>query len=284
MKHLEKAPAKLNLGLDTPFIHADGALEWDMVMTSIGLMDYVQIETTTTNRQLEIITDGGSLPENHHNLAYKAANVFRQTTGIQTGLSISIQKYIPVAAGLGGGSSDAAAVLRGLNQMFDTHLSLAQLGQLGLEIDADVPYCVYGKTAAVSGRGEIITPLKPLPKCWLVVAKPRVSVSTPKILALIKHEKLQHQNMAPLIQAVNHQNYLQIVANLGNTLEPVTANLYPQITILKERMLKYGADGAQMSGTGPTVFGICQQASKAKRIFNSLSGFCREVYLVRPLD
>jgi 4-diphosphocytidyl-2-C-methyl-D-erythritol kinase len=208
--------------------------------------------------------------------------LFLQETGITSGLTIKIKKRIPVAAGLGGGSSDAAAVLRALNEMFMTHLSLEEMARLGLQIDSDVPYCVYGRTALVSGRGEIVTPLKPLPKMWFVLAKPNVSVSTPRILRRLRYSRINHPEIDQLLAGIAQQNYHQIVANLGNTLEPITAASHPQIRIIKDRLLKYGADGSQMSGSGPTVFGVCRSESRAKRIYNSISGFCHEVYVTQP--
>lgn len=281
MKMMVRAPAKLNLGLDTPFAHSDGAIEWRMVMTSIGLSDHVQIETTTSSK-IQIISDSGFLPNDKRNLAYQAAHLFLERTGVTSGLNITIEKNIPVAAGLGGGSSDAAAVLRGLNDMFDTQLSLEEMAKLGLAIDSDVPYCVYGRTALVSGRGEIVTPLRPLPKMWFVLAKPNVSVSTPRILRRLRYTQVDHPNIEGLLEGIEQSDYAQIVANLGNTLEPITASSHPQIQVIKDRLLKYGADGSQMSGSGPTVFGVCHSESRARRIYNSISGFCHEVYVAQP--
>lgn len=162
MDILEKAPAKINLCLDTPFRHLDGSPEWRMVMTSIDLADYVHIEASNALNGISVETDTGFLPSDQRNLAYKAAKELQRLYSITEGVRISIKKNIPVAAGLGGGSSDAAAVLRGLNQIWNLKLSLRELAKIGLRIDSDVPFCVYSKTALVEGKGEVITPLNDL--------------------------------------------------------------------------------------------------------------------------
>ncbi|AQW21706.1 4-(cytidine 5'-diphospho)-2-C-methyl-D-erythritol kinase [Lentilactobacillus curieae] len=283
MKMIIKAPAKLNLGLDATSVHSNKEVEWEMVMTSISLCDYVTLETNSSGK-IEIDTDSGFLPDDGRNLALKAARLFFQDNHISSGLKISIEKNIPVAAGLGGGSSDAAAVLRGLNTMFRTGKTLFELAKLGLQIDSDVPYCVYGKTAKVSGYGEVITPLPKLPSMWFVLAKPNVSVSTPKIIRSLHNVELDHPNINGLVSAVESQNYEEIVGNLANTLETVTSKMYPQILTIKQRLQKYGADGSLMTGSGPTVYGICRKQSRANRVFNSISGFCHEVYIARSIE
>ncbi|MFD1456515.1 4-(cytidine 5'-diphospho)-2-C-methyl-D-erythritol kinase [Levilactobacillus lanxiensis] len=283
MQLIEKAPAKINLGLDTPYHHQDGAEEWNMVMTSVDLADYVEIQTLTKHKRIRVASDSGFLPNDQRNLAFQAAHLLQTNYHIDEGVNIRIKKNIPVAAGLGGGSSDAAAVLRGLNQAWSLGLSWQELAELGLQIDSDVPYCVYGRTAHVRGRGERITPLSKLPAAWVVLAKPKVSVSTPTILQQIRYDNLEHPDIEALLRAVRDQDIDGMCAVMGNALEPLTAHRYPEITQLKQQMMKFGADAAQMSGTGPTVFGLCSKQSRAQRVFNGMKGFCREVYLVRPL-
>lgn len=284
MQIVEKAPAKINLGLDTLFEHPNGDKEWDMVMTSVDLADYVQLEDLRTNR-IEIVTDSGFLPNDRRNLAFQAVSVLKRHYHVDRGVRITIKKAIPVAAGLGGGSSDAAAVLRGLNRMWGLHLDLATLARLGLQIDSDVPYCVFSQTAHVTGKGEIVTALPKLPPMWIVLAKPKVSVSTPNILRQVDYDQLTtHPNIERLLTGIHDQNSAEIFANMGNVLEPITSRRYPEITQIKAQLLNFGADAAQMSGTGPTVFGVCRKQSRAQRVYNSLKGFCREVYLVRPVN
>ncbi|AVK61804.1 4-(cytidine 5'-diphospho)-2-C-methyl-D-erythritol kinase [Lactobacillus sp. CBA3605] len=284
MQIVEKAPAKINLGLDTLFEHQNGAKEWNMVMTSVDLADYVQIETLTANR-IEVATDSGFLPNDRRNLAFQAVSLLKRQYHIRSGVRIKIKKAIPVAAGLGGGSSDAAAVLRGLNRLWELNLDLATLARLGLQIDSDVPYCVYSQTAHVTGKGELVRPLPKLPPLWIVLAKPKISVSTPNILRQIDYRQLTtHPEIPGLIAGVQTGNLEQIFQHMGNVLEPITANRYPEIMQIKQQLLTFGADAAQMSGTGPTVFGVCRKRSRAQRVYNSLKGFCREVYLVRPVN
>ncbi|WP_047999897.1 4-(cytidine 5'-diphospho)-2-C-methyl-D-erythritol kinase [Lactiplantibacillus herbarum] len=284
MQIVEKAPAKINLGLDTLFEHSNGDKEWDMVMTSVDLADYVTLESLPTKR-IEVITDSGFLPNDRRNLAFQAVSVLRRHCHVEYGVRITIKKAIPVAAGLGGGSSDAAAVLRGLNRMWSLGLDLATLAKLGLRIDSDVPYCVYSQTAHVTGKGEVVTPLPKLPPMWIVLAKPKISVSTPNILRQVDYEQLEsHLDINELLTGIQQQDFTSIFANMGNVLEPITSKRYPEILQIKQQLLKFGADAAQMSGTGPTVFGVCRKRSRAQRVYNSLKGFCKEVYLVRPVN
>ncbi|KRM58972.1 hypothetical protein C5L31_000728 [Secundilactobacillus malefermentans] len=284
MRIVEKAPAKINLGLDTPYNHEDGLQEWNMVMTSIDLADYIEVTTLPTEKGIHVSSNSGFLPNDQRNLTFQAAKLLKERFNIQEGVNIAINKHIPVGAGLGGGSTDAAAVLRALNKLWGLNLRLPELAALGLEVDSDVPYCVYGKTAHVFGKGERVMPIKQLPACWLVLAKPKVSVSTPSVLRQIDYENLSHPDIEGLISAIFLSDFDQIINKMGNGLEPITAERYPEILQIKERMIEFGANGAQMSGTGPTVFAICQKKSRAQRVFNSIRGFCQEVYLVHPLS
>ena len=226
MEISEKAPAKLNLSLDTLYRHHTGDPEWDMVMTAIDLSDYVTITTkeTQSSPQITVETDSGFLPCDQRNLAFQAAATLKNKFNIPHDVKIHIKKNIPVAAGMGGGSADAAAVLRGLNQLWQLGLSHKELAQIGLQIDSDVPFCVYSQTARVSGRGEVITPLEPLPPLWLVVAKIKASVSTPRILRQIDYEELDHQNTDAVVAAIQNHDLAGICANMGNSLERITSS------------------------------------------------------------
>lgn len=283
MEITEKAPAKLNLFLDTPFNHPDGLPEWNMIMTSVDLADYVKIESIPGRTGIKVRTNTGFLPNDSRNLAYQAARVLQEKYQIRARVNIEIRKHIPVAAGLGGGSSDAAAVLRGLNQLWDLKLNNEELAKIGLAIDSDVPFCVYGHTAHVLGKGEKVIPLKKLPPMWVVIAKPKLSVSTPHIISKIEHQTLQHSNIKLMLDAIEHEDYDSICRYMGNVLEQVTGKEHPEVLKIKDKIKQFGADAAQMSGTGPTVFGICSKSTRAKHIVNSLKGFCHEVYLVRIL-
>ncbi|WP_125706654.1 4-(cytidine 5'-diphospho)-2-C-methyl-D-erythritol kinase [Lacticaseibacillus daqingensis] len=281
MEIIQKAPAKINLSLDALYRHQDGEHEWKMVMTAVDLADYVHIQPAKT---IQVTTDSGFLPEDPRNLAYQAANALRAAAGVTAGARIHIDKHIPVAAGLGGGSSDAAAVLRGLNQLWQLGYSHAELARIGLTVDSDVPFCVYSRTALVTGRGEVVQPLGTMPSCWVVLAKPRVSVSTPSILNAIDYEQpMPRPNTAAVVTGIQTHDFALMASGMSNSLEQLTASRHPEITALKQRFLRYGATVAQMSGSGPTVFGLCEKASRAQRVYNSMKGFCREVYLVRTL-
>ncbi|KRM26833.1 MULTISPECIES: 4-(cytidine 5'-diphospho)-2-C-methyl-D-erythritol kinase [Limosilactobacillus] len=283
MRVTEKAPAKLNLSLDTPMRYFDGSPRWDMVMTSADLADYVTVETHRRPATIKVYTNSGFLPNDQRNLAYQAAHILRNRFHCKEGVTINIKKNIPVAAGLGGGSSDAAAVLRALNSMWQLGLSKQELATIALTIDSDVPYCVYSQLAYVSGHGEKIELLPPQPHYWVVIAKQQISVSTPQILRQINYEKIDHLDNDQLLASLRAQNWQTATKYMGNVLEPVTMSFYPEIKRLKEKMVELGADVAQMSGTGPTVFAICHTESRAKRIQNSIRGFCRDVHVVTLL-
>ncbi len=281
MEILERAYAKLNLSLDTPYLHRDGQQEWDMFMVPIDLADSVTIKTTHDHQDIHVESTSGVLPLNEKNLAYQAALLMRQYAKRQEGIDIHIDKKIPVAAGLGGGSSDAAAVLRGLNKMWQLNLAETELAKMGLAIDADVPFCVYSRPARVTGRGEIVEPMAAkLPSLWLVVSKPAVSVSTPKILKQVDYDALKHGDMNELMTSLEQGNMDQAYQEMFNVLEPVTAARYPEIIKLKQKMQKFGAQVAQMSGTGPTVFAVANRESRARRIYNGVRGFVQETFIV----
>ncbi|WGN88745.1 4-(cytidine 5'-diphospho)-2-C-methyl-D-erythritol kinase [Ligilactobacillus faecis] len=282
MEISEKAPAKLNFSLDTPFRHQNGEQEWKMVMIAVDLADYVHIKTSKKLKEITVKTDSGFLPIDQRNLAYQAAKKLKERYQIDAGVEIVIDKKIPVAAGMGGGSSDAAAVLRGLNTLWNLGLSKAQLAKIGLEIDSDVPFCVYSEPALVTGKGEVVTPIGALPPLKLIIAKPRDSVSTPSILRRIDYNAIEHQDVEGVVEAIKQKDYSQMIEKMGNALEPITADRHPEILKIKQKMLTFGCDVAQMSGSGPTVFGICQKASRAQHVYNSLRGFCKEVYIVSP--
>ncbi|MBO8157662.1 MAG: 4-(cytidine 5'-diphospho)-2-C-methyl-D-erythritol kinase [Bacillaceae bacterium] len=278
----EKAPAKINLALDVLHKRDDGYHEVNMIMTTIDLADRIELEPIDTN-EIIISSDNRFVPDDQRNLAYKAALKIKEKFGIKQGVRISIDKQIPVAAGLAGGSSDAAAVLRGLNKLWDLQLNHEQLAEMGAEIGSDVPFCVYGSTACARGRGEKIQELPPPPPCWVVLAKPAIGVSTKVVYENLSFENLNHPDIEGMKKAIEQRDYKQMTGKMGNVLETVTFELHPEVQHIKEHMRKAGADNVLMSGSGPTVFGLTQKDSKAERIYNSLKGFCDEVYIVRML-
>ncbi|MCD5002041.1 4-(cytidine 5'-diphospho)-2-C-methyl-D-erythritol kinase [Enterococcus saccharolyticus] len=283
MEIIEKAPAKINLGLDVLRKREDGYHELEMVMSSVDLADRLTFETLPTN-EIIVETNKAFLPIDKRNNVYQAAVILKERYGIEEGIKISITKNIPVAAGLGGGSTDCAAALRGMNRLWELNLSMDELVSMGVQVGTDVPYCLYGTTAFIAGKGEIVQPLVPMPQCWVVLVKPRISVSTRKIFQQVEMDKLSHPDMNKLSAAILARDYQGMLQHMGNSLEDITIPKHPIIQQIKERMLKYGADAALMSGSGPTVFALCQKYSRAQRIVNGLKGFCDEVYLVRTLQ
>lgn len=280
MKLFVKAPAKINLALDVLRKREDGFHEVNMVMTTIDLADRLEIGELSADR-IHLTTSSGFLPEDDRNLAYRAAQLVKDRFGIQKGVSIAIDKQIPVAAGLAGGSSDAAAVFRALNRLWQLGLSKGQLAELGTEIGSDVAFCVHGGTALARGRGEVLSRVSSPPPCWVVLAKPDVGVSTKETYQQLNLKRADHPNVGAVVQAIEENNYYALCAGLGNIFEKLTIRKVPQVAQIKEKMLHLGADGVLMSGSGPTVFGLTRIEARARRMVNGLHGFCPHVYQVR---
>ncbi|MFB4333214.1 4-(cytidine 5'-diphospho)-2-C-methyl-D-erythritol kinase [Paenibacillus sp. JNUCC32] len=283
MKIYEKAPAKINLMLDVLHKRPDGFHEVEMVMTMIDLAD--RLEMSEQKRDTIIITSqAGYIPLDEKNLAFQAARLIKERYDVKKGVHIHLDKKIPVAAGLAGGSSDAAATLRGLNRLWGLGIPQQELLALGAELGSDVPFCVTGGTALATGRGEVLTPIQNPPQCWVIVAKPPINVSTAEVYGRLRSEQIQsHPSAERMVDALAQGSFQQMCQSLGNVLEEVTLKMHPEVQQLKEGMLKLGADGALMSGSGPTVFGLVSKESKVARIYNGLRGFCKEVYAVRLL-
>jgi len=277
-----KAPAKINLTLDVLYKRPDNFHEVEMVMTTVDLADRISLESREDG-VVQIISTDNFVPNDHRNFAYQAARLIKDTYGIKQGVSITIEKEIPIAAGLAGGSSDAAATLKGLNELWNLGLSIDELAELGAKIGSDVSFCVYGGTALATGRGEIIKEIPAPPNCWVVLAKPKIGVSTAEVYGGLKVKGLEHPNTKQMIKAIETKDYELLCSSLGNVLETVTFKLHPEVVMLKEQMKRFGADATLMSGSGPTVFGLVDSEARVSRIYNGLRGFCEEVYAVRIL-
>ena len=277
-----KAPAKINLTLDVLYKRPDNYHEVEMIMTTVDLADRIGLEPRTDG-QIKIISTDRFVPNDERNFAYQAAKLLKDTYGITEGVSIKIDKEIPIAAGLAGGSSDAAATLRGLNEMWNLNLTMDELAEHGAKIGSDVSFCIYGGTALATGRGEKIEELPAPPTCWVVLAKPKIGVSTADVYGGLKLEGIEHPNTKQMIEAIEKQDYELLCKSLGNVLETVTFKLHPEVITIKEQMQRFGADAVLMSGSGPTVFGLVDSETRATRIYNGLRGFCEEVYIVRML-
>ena len=259
-----KALAKINLGLDVLGKRDNGYHDVRMVMQTIYLYDNVTL-TKAKESGIQVETNLSYLPVDQNNIAYKAAKLLMDEFDIQEGVHIKLDKRIPVAAGMAGGSSNAAAVLVGMNRLFNLGLKQKDLMERGVSLGADVPYCVMRGTALAEGIGEELSPLDPMPKCYILVAKPGISVSTKLVYeALDAKEIVEHPDIDGVIAGLKKQDVRQVAAAMGNVLEGVTIEKYPVIETIKDAMKEAGALNAMMSGSGPTVFGIFEDRNVAK--------------------
>lgn len=276
-----KALAKINLGLDVVRKREDGYHEVKMVMQTIHLFDRLEMKKTKAD-EITITTNLTFLPTNENNLVYKAAKLLKDEFSIKDGIHIKLHKHIPVAAGMAGGSTDAAAVLYGMNSMFELGLSKGELMQRGVKIGADVPYCIMRGTALAEGIGEKLTALPPMVKCPVLIAKPQISVSTKFVYENLKlNEGIVHPDIDTLVSDIEAKDLPKIAADMGNILETVTIPNYPVIAQIKDLMKDQGALNAMMSGSGPTVFGLFDTEETAVRAYEKMrkSGLAKQVYL-----
>lgn len=276
-----KALAKINLGLDVVRRREDGYHEVRMVMQTIHLYDRLEMEKTAT-QGIELSTNLSYLPVNENNLVYRAGKLLMDEFGITEGIKVYLNKRIPVAAGMAGGSTDAAAMLYGMNELFELGLSREQLMERGVRIGADVPYCLMRGTALAEGIGEILTPLAPMVKCPVLIAKPAISVSTSFVYRNLKLDAdTKHPDIDRLIRDIRKQDLGAIAGDMGNVLESVTIPNYPVIAQIKEQMMDSGAINAMMSGSGPTVFGLFEEEETAQAAYQKMkeSGLAKQVYL-----
>ncbi len=264
-----KAYAKINLGLDVIGRLENGYHEVKMVMQTVGIYDELSFEKTEAG--IVVTTDSGELPTDENNLIYKAAKLMMETYGISEGVRIHLQKNIPIAAGMAGGSTDAAATMKGINRLFDLGCSMKELMELGVRIGADVPYCIMGGTALAEGIGEKLTALPPAPECILLVAKPDINVSTKYVYEHLDAEGVdEHPDIDGMVEAIEVKSLQGILDRMGNVLETVTVKAHPIIDTIKKRMMELGAAEAMMSGSGPTVFGIFTDETKAHEAYEQI--------------
>lgn len=251
-----KAYAKINIGLDVLRRREDGYHELKMIMQTVDICDDLVFERTAQSG-IAIQSDNDELPVDGGNLIYKAAELLMREKKINEGVKITLTKRIPIAAGMAGGSSDAAATMRGVNELFGMGYSIQELQELGVKLGADIPYCLAGGTMLSEGIGEILTPLPAPPDCFLVVAKPDINVSTAFVYGNLHADRLAyHPDIDGMVRALQLGNLQGITDRLGNVLETVTIKEYPIIEEIKELLRSMGAENALMSGSGPSVFGI----------------------------
>ena len=276
-----KALAKINLGLDVVRRREDGYHEVRMVMQTIHLYDKLDIKKTTDSG-IAITSNLSYVPTNENNLVYKAGKLLMDEFNITEGVAVHLQKRIPVAAGMAGGSSDAAAMLYGMNEIFELGLSRKELMERGVKIGADVPYCLMRGTALAEGIGENLTSLPPMVKCPVLIAKPAISVSTKFVYENLKlNEETEHPDIDQLVTDIRNKDLQQIANHMGNVLESVTIPEYPIIAQIKEQMMKSGAINSMMSGSGPTVFGLFEDEETARKAYDDMvqSGLAKQIYV-----
>ncbi|MCU7558402.1 4-(cytidine 5'-diphospho)-2-C-methyl-D-erythritol kinase [Macrococcus capreoli] len=279
----ENASAKINLTLDTLYKREDGYHEVEMIMTTVDLYDRLTLEKRK-DKKIVLKVEHLYVPNDNRNLAYKAAKIMMDKYSLDCGVTITLDKTIPIAAGLAGGSSDAAATFRGINRLFKLGLSLETLAEHAAEIGSDISFCVHGKTSLCTGRGEQLVHLPKPPACWVILAKPDISVSTQEVYTALDLSKPHKAiNSTACAKAIEAGDYNEMIRHLGNRLESVTIEMHPIIQTLKDTMMKAGADIALMSGSGPTVYGLAAKERQAKNVVNALKGCCKEVYMVRML-
>ena len=282
MDRLElKALGKINLGLDVLGRRENGYHDVRMVMQTVYLYDRIIMKKSRTPG-IRLETNLYYLPVNENNLAYQAAQMLMDEFHIEEGVSIQLDKHIPVAAGMAGGSSNAAAVLFGMNRMFSLGLSQKELMERGVRLGADVPYCIMRGTVLAEGIGEILTPLSPMPKCYVLIAKPAVSVSTKMVYEkLDSHEIEDHPDIDGILAGLKAGDLKKVAGSMGNVLERVTVDAYPVIDQIKKMMIKEGALNAMMSGSGPTVFGIFEEKATARKAADAIrdARLTKQVYV-----
>ncbi|NLB89007.1 MAG: 4-(cytidine 5'-diphospho)-2-C-methyl-D-erythritol kinase [Syntrophomonadaceae bacterium] len=273
-----EAPAKINLTLDIKGKRSDGYHELETVMHHISLVDYVTLEKSD---HITVSSNSKLIPNDESNLAYKAAKLIFEKNGKKAGVNIYIEKNIPVGAGLAGGSTNAAAVLLGLNKLYDLHLSPQVLEELALELGSDVPFCLADKTALAKGRGEKLTFLPPIEKLNFLLVKPDFQVSTAQVYKEFSFDKVQQvPDTNAFLKAWHECDIISLANNMQNVLESVCLPKYPEIGKIKLRMLEYGALNALMSGSGPTVFGLFDNQDKLNQAYAGFLTEYKEVFKI----
>lgn len=281
-----KAYAKINLGLDVIGVRPDGYHEVRMIMQTVKLFDKLSFRLLEEDA-IRIKTNLGFLPTDESNLVYKAIRLLKETYGVSEGIEVDLFKCIPVAAGMAGGSSDCAAALIGASRLFKLNLDKKKLMEYGVKLGADVPYCIMRGTALSEGIGEILTPLPSIPDCYILIAKPPISVSTKFVYEHFDaQENVVHPDIDGMVEAIHHKDLDGIIKRFGNVLEMVTIPEYPVIDKIKQLMMEKGAMNAMMSGSGPTVFGFFKDKNTADTAAESIreKQLANQVFVVQPFN
>ena len=279
------AYAKINLCLDVVGRLENGYHQVRMIMQTVGIHDTLTFERTAG--EIRITSDAGEIPLGEDNLIYRAASLMRERFQIAGGVSVHLEKRIPVAAGMAGGSTDAACTMKAMNLLYDLGLSEEELCTLGVQIGADVPYCIMGGTALSEGIGEVLTKLPPMPECVLLVAKPEIGVSTKEVYERIdRHEITDHPDVDGMQGAIAENDLDGVVKRLANVLATVTEEMHPVVQKIREVMLSQGALGSLMSGSGPSTFGIFEDEEKARAAGERIRelGLARQIFVTKPVS
>ncbi len=281
-----KAYGKINLGLDVIRKREDGYHEVKMIMQTVKIYDKLTFKKQEID-EIVIKTNLDFLPTNESNLVYKAIKMLKDEYNIKTGVIVDLYKCIPVSAGMAGGSTDCAAALVGMNKLFKLGIKKKKLMEYGVKLGADVPYCILRGTALSEGIGEILTPLTPMPRCHIVIAKPPINVSTKYVYQNLKlDENMVHPDIDGMVRSIQEGSLTGITDRMGNVLETVSVTEYTIIEEIKTVMNENGAINSLMSGSGPTVFGIFEDEKLAKNCANVIrsKGQARQVYVVQPFN
>lgn len=279
-----KAYAKVNLGLDVVRRLPNGYHQVKMIMQTVGIYDELTMEKAAEG--ITITTDSGELPTDENNLIYKAAKLMREKYGIDGGMRIHLQKNIPIAAGMAGGSTDAAATMKGINTLFGLEVKSGELMEEAVKIGADVPYCIMGGTALAEGIGEKLTALPSVPHMFLLVAKPDINVSTKYVYEHLDAAGIAHHpDIDGMVEAIRENSLCGILERMENVLETVTIPAHPVIDTIKKRMKEMGAEESLMSGSGPTVFGVFSDKECAKKAYRQMvqDGLARQLFVTESV-
>ena len=278
-----RVAAKINLAIDVLKKRTDGYHDVSMIMQSVALYDTITVRALKAD--IRVTSNTGRIPTDKENIVYKAAEYLKMKYSVKEGILISIDKTIPVAAGLAGGSADAALTLRLLNKAWNLRLSKNEILEAGKKLGSDVPFCIQGGTALAEGLGEKLTPLAGIPDCLIVLAKPALSISTKEVYEGLKLEEIKERpDIKGIIRYINEKNLEGIAESMCNVLETVTVKKCPQIEELKERFLEYGALGSMMSGSGPTVFGVFRDTASAYMAYDHIKDMVSEVFVVKTTN
>lgn len=283
MTYTVKAPAKINLALDVISKRSDGYHDVTMIMQTIALYDTISVRNGYEG--IKLTSDSTKIPVDETNIVYKAAHYLSTKYNVKRGAHIHIEKRIPISAGLAGGSTDAAAVLKLLNKAWELKLSKAELMDAGKRLGADVPFCIQGGTCLAEGVGEKLTVIKSMPDCYILLAKPNISVSTKEVYQSLKLNEMQERpNIPAILQAIENQDLLKISNSMRNVLETVTTKMHPIIVELKQKLMENGAIGSMMSGSGPTVFGVFEDMAAAYGAYDNIKTLVNEIFVVKTFD